>query len=131
MRSRVDFPAPDRPTTPTKDPGGISRETSSTADFTPKRRLTRSKISIDRPKRSTIGPTRSLRSFRDGAERSTVVPRRPLRDRTGEAAQGPARVGGEMSVRFQTVRLRPFKTLGRQGNLDAIGRLSRRLRCVR
>ena len=50
MRSRVDFPAPDRPTTPTKDPGGISRETSSTADFTPKRRLTRSKISIDRPK---------------------------------------------------------------------------------
>ncbi len=46
MRSSVDLPAPERPTTPTKLPGSIARDTSSTASLPPKRRLTPLMISI-------------------------------------------------------------------------------------
>jgi hypothetical protein len=47
IRSNVDFPAPDRPITPTNCPRGIARLTRSTARVVPKTLLTSSIASID------------------------------------------------------------------------------------
>src|ERR1700748_2832042 len=46
VRSKVDLPAPERPITPTKEPGATEKEALSTAAFVPKRHVKPSTTSI-------------------------------------------------------------------------------------
>jgi hypothetical protein len=46
MRSKVDLPAPERPITPTKEPGAMEKDALSTAAFVPKRHVKPSTTSM-------------------------------------------------------------------------------------
>jgi hypothetical protein len=54
MRNRVDLPAPERPITPTKEPGAMENDALSTAAFVPKRHVKPSTTSMQCSNRAAL-----------------------------------------------------------------------------